>query len=224
MSKRKSKSGAKKGKSKKIRVKDNKSNLSEKQENLQKSAYEYFSEIIPESEAEKNEINSGESTSKASDINSGESISETSDTNTAESTSETSSDNANDCYKEIKAKQQELLNKLNDLSLAIASMALIRDNVNSLRVDTLTELYFTRQVRPLLDALNIIAFSVNNMTTGAVNIQANAFGDRKEIRHVLNLSYRMNDEVDDIIDALGRRLKIFVKQIDNIDKNCPPFD
>ena len=62
------------------------------------------------------------------------------------------------------------------------------------------------------------------MTTAAVNIQTNTFGDRKEIRHALNLSYKMNDEVEDIINALERRLKIFLNQIDKIDKNCPPFD
>ena len=62
------------------------------------------------------------------------------------------------------------------------------------------------------------------MTTGAVNIQTNTFGDRKEIRHALNLSYKMNDEVEDIIKALGRRLKIFIDQIDKTDKNCPPFN
>ena len=46
----------------------------------------------------------------------------------------------------------------------------------------------------------------------------------KEIKEALKLSYKMNGEVDDIINALGRRLTIFLKQIDNIDKNCPPFD
>ena len=155
---------------------------------------------------------------------------ENNDTNTTQSKTETntntteSTNNTNDCCEDIKAKQQELLNKIKNLSEALVAITLTRDNVNSLRVDTLTELYFTRQVRPLLDALNIISFAVNNMTTGAVNIQTNTFGDRKEIRHALNLSYKMNDEVEDIIGALGRRLKIFIDLVDNMDKNCPPFD
>ena len=103
-------------------------------------------------------------------------------------------------------------------------LTLIRDNINTIRVDTLTELYFTRQVRPLLDALNIISFASTNMSATATAFQTNAFGDRKEIKEALKLSYKMNGEVDDIINSLGRRLTIFLKQIDNIDKNCPPFD
>lgn len=48
--------------------------------------------------------------------------------------------------------------------------------------------------------------------------------ETKEIKEALKLSYKMNGEVEDIINSLGRRLTIFLKQIDNIDKNCPPFD
>ena len=50
------------------------------------------------------------------------------------------------------------------------------------------------------------------------------FGDKKEVKNSLRLSYKMNDEVDDIIDTLGRRLTIFLNLINNMDKNCPPFD
>ena len=103
-------------------------------------------------------------------------------------------------------------------------LTLIRDNINTIRIDNLTELYFTRQVRPLLDALNIISFASTNMSATATAFQTNAFGERKEIKEALRLSYKMNGEVEDIINSLGRRLAIFLKQIDNIDKNCPPFD
>ena len=54
--------------------------------------------------------------------------------------------------------------------------------------------------------------------------KTNAFGDRKEIKNALKLSYKMNDEVDDILNALSRRLTIFLNQLNNMDKNCPPFD
>jgi len=220
MGKRNSKGGSKKGKSKKSRGKSNESNSSKRQAN---SHDEYISENISESSVEQNEN---------SDINSDEVILENIDTNTTESTSKTSSDTGsetsttdiNDYCEEIKAKQQELFDKLKNLSEAIAGIALIRDNVNSIRVDTLTELYFTRQVRPLLDALNIISFASYNMSYTATTFQSNAFADNKEIKNSLKLSYRMNDEVDDIINAVGKRLKIFLNLIDNMDKNCPPFD
>ena len=223
VSKRKSKSGSRKGKSKRSKERDNKSNLSQEKENSQKSVDEYIAEKISESSVEKNE-NIDINTLENNYTNTTESKTETSDTNTTESTTETSSDDTNDCCEEINAKQQEILNKIRNLSEALIAITLIRDNVNSLRVDTLTELYFTRQVRPLLDALNIFSFAVANMSTAADNIQTNTFGDRAEIRHALKLSYKMNDEVDVIISALGRRVKIFIDLVDNMDKNCPPFD
>jgi hypothetical protein len=133
------------------------------------------------------------------------------------------SNDINNLCEEIKARQQELLDRLKNLSDSLASLALIRDNYNSIQVDTLTELYFTRQVRPLLDALNIISFASTNMSATATAFQTSAFTDTKEIKNALKLSYKMNDEVDDIINNLGRRLTIFLKLIDNMDRNCPPF-
>lgn len=239
MGKRNSKGSSKKSKAKKCREKNSKVNTSQKEEeNSQKAEQVDLNETtLQDSVDDDSDINIEQarpileeltdilfpSTSKTSS----DTKSQTSDTNTSESTEESNSDSineTNDCYEEIKAKQQELLNNLKNITEALTSITLIRDNVNFIRVDNLTELYFTRQVRPLLDALNIISFAANNMTTAAQNIQINAFGDRKEIRHALSLSYKMNDEVEDIIRALGRRLTIFLKQIDTIDKNCPPFD
>lgn len=144
-----------------------------------------------------------------------------SDTNVTNN--ESTSTDLNDLCEEIKTKQQELFDRLKNVSEAIAALTLIRDNVNSIQVDTLTEVYFTRQVRPLLDALNIISFATTNMSATATAFQTSAFGETKEIKNALKLSYKMNDEVDDIINSLGRRLTIFLKLIDNMDKNCPPF-
>ncbi len=61
------------------------------------------------------------------------------------------------------------------------------------------------------------------MSATATAFQTSAFTDTKEIKNALKLSYKMNDEVDDIINSLGRRLTIFIKLVDNMDKNCPPF-
>jgi hypothetical protein len=153
--------------------------------------------------------------------NDAENGSSTNNTNVTNS-GDTSNDMNNLC-EEIKERQQELLDRLKSLSDALASLALIRDNYNTIQVDTLTELYFTRQVRPLLDALNIISFASTNMSATATAFQTSAFTDTKEIKNALKLSYKMNDEVDDIINSLGRRLTIFLKLIDNMDRNCPPF-
>ena len=235
MGKRNSKGGSKKNKSKKCREKHSKVNTSEKEEkNSQKAEDVDLHETTSQDSVEDDsDIHTEQARPLADDLtniffsSTAKTSSKTSDTNTTESTAESNCDNineTNDCYEEIKAKQQELLNKLNNLGLGLTNITLIRDNINSIRVDTLTELYFIRQVRPLLDALNILSFSISNMTTSAVNIQANAFGDKKEIKHALNLSYKMNDEVEDIINSFERRLKIFLKQIDCMDKNCPPFD
>ena len=169
MSKRKSKDGSKNGKLKKNRAKSDSSNLVKQQEN--------FAETILESNEEQNE-------------NISESTSETSDTNTTnESTSETSFNNTNECYEEIKAKQQELLNKLKNLSDSIGFITLTRDNTDSLRIELLSNIYFTRQVRPLADAVNLIAFASSNMSNIAQNININTFGDKKEIKNAFKLCY-----------------------------------
>ena len=215
MGKRKSSGSSKNSKSKKHKEKSSRENIYEKEEeNSKKVADEVYNEtVIQESEA-----------NDASDLQADASASKTSSNTASETTNNTNTnmDIAN-CCEEIKAKQEELFNRLKNLSDSLVAITLIRDDVNSLRVDTLTELYFTRQVRPLLDALNIIAFSSTNMSSTATAFQLNAFGDAKEIKHALKLSYKMNGEVDDIINTLGRRLTIFLKEINSMDKNCPPF-
>jgi Glu-tRNA(Gln) amidotransferase subunit E-like FAD-binding protein len=215
MGKRKSSGSSKNSKSKKHKEKSSRDNIYKKEEeNSKKVADEVYNEtVIQESEA-----------NDASDLQADASASKTSSDTVSETTNNinTNTDIA-DCCEEIKAKQEELFNRLKNLSESLVAITLIRDDVNSLRVDTLTELYFTRQVRPLLDALNIISFASTNISAAATSIQTSAFGDTKEIKNALKLSYKMNDEVDDIIDALGRRLTIFLKEINNMDKNCPPF-
>jgi cobalamin biosynthesis protein CobT len=218
MGKRNSKGGSKKSKSKKHREQNNKSNVSQKEEkNSQEVKDEDFCETTSQDSVEEDasDIQVDSSTSKTSS----DTGSETSPTDTT-----TSNTDINDCCEEIKAKQQELFDKLKNLSEALTAITLIRDNVNFIRVDTLTELYFTRQVRPLLDALNIISFASYNMSYTATTFQNNAFADQKEIKNSLKLSYKMNGEVDDIINAVGRRLTIFLNIINNMDKNCPPFN
>ena len=216
MGKRNSKGSSKKGKPKKYREKNSKVNTTQKEEKDSQKA---------EDDSDINTEQVRPLADDLSDIFFSSTSKTSSDTDSeANATDTNNTADINDCCEEIKAKQQEMFDKLKNLTEALAALTLIRDNVNSIRVDTLTELYFTRQVRPLLDALNIISFAFSNMTSGAQNIQINTFGDRKEIRHALNLSYKMNNEVEDIINTLGRRLKIFVNQIDKIDKNCPPFD
>lgn len=219
MGHKKSKGASKKSKSKNQRKKNCRENIYEKEEeNSKKIGSEVYSQTISPDNLE---VDASDNTD-ASDIHT--------DANTANIASETTSSDAsnnadtNKYCEEIKAKQQEIFDKIKNLSEALSSITLIRDNVNSIRVDTLTELYFTRQVRPLLDALNIISFASTNMSATATAFQTNAFGDRKEIKEALKLSYKMNGEVDDIINSLGRRLTIFLKQIDNMDKNCPPFN
>lgn len=225
MGNKKSKRSSKKCKSKKSRENNSKKNISQQEKKSQKLEEEYIYETIVQDSAEDTDVDSDihtDSNKKNTPETSTDTQSETETTETTDNTTTTTDEN--DYCEEIKAKQQELLNNLKNITEALTSITSIRDNVNFIRVDNLTEIYFTRQVRPLLDALNIISFAANNMTTAAQNIQINTFGDRKEIRHALSLSYKMNDEVEDIIRALGRRLTIFLKQIDTIDKNCPPFD
>jgi len=220
MGKRKSRGNSKSDKSKKHKEKNSRDNIyAKEEENSKNVADEVYDEtVIKESEA-----------NYASDLQSDASASKTSSDKGSETNSTDTTNNINtntdiaDCCEEIKVKQEELFNRLKNLSESLVAITLIRDDVNSLRVDTLTELYFTRQVRPLLDALNIISFATNNISTTATSIQTSAFGDVKEIKNALKLSYKMNDEIDDIINSLGRRLTIFLKEINNMDKNCPPF-
>lgn len=247
MANRKSKGTHKKHKTKKHEDKKNRQNIYETEEgNIKKTGQEVYGEAIIGEGLETNTSNIhtdenltqnvsdanvqtnptaaaiDSSTNTTEKDNNGTNGNSASNTNAA--TNESTGDDLNNLCEEIKAKQQELLNSLKNLSEALAAITLIRDNVNSLTVDNLTEVYFTRQVRPLLDALNIISFATTNMSATATAFQTSAFGETKEIKNALKLSYKMNDEVDDIINSLGRRLTIFLKLIDNMDKNCPPFN
>lgn len=246
MSSRKSNGSHKKHKSKKQRDKKCRQNIyGTEEENVKKTGQEIYGENIfegslginagdmdgknnsnetlsdGENKINSNQVNADSTQNTNVNTNNAENDDSANDTNVANNDS--TSNDLNDLCEEIKAKQQELLNRLKNLSEALAAIALIRDNVNSIQVDTLTEVYFTRQVRPLLDALNIISFASTNMSATATAFQTSAFTDTKEIKNALKLSYKMNDEVDDIINSLGRRLAIFLKLVDNMDKNCPPF-
>lgn len=237
MAHRKSKGSHKKHKSNKHKERKNIENIDTiVEENAKKVGEEVYGETIIKDSLEANvsDIHTDESTAEASSDTGSETTptdgnndtnvnNNASDDNINTDNSNTSAD-FNDFCEDIKAKQQEIFSKLKNLGEALEDITLIRNDVNSLRVDTLTEVYFTRQVRPLLDALNIISFSSTNISATAIAFQANAFSDTKEIKNALKLSYRMNDEVDDIIHSLDRRLAIFLKLIDNMDKNCPPFD
>lgn len=237
MSHRKSNRKQKKNKSKNHKETKSRQNIYEtEEEKVKKTDQEVYGENIFQGSLGLNADdtssmnNSNETSSDAGnktnseqiDANSGQKTNNAENDNSSAS-GDTLSNNLDDLCEEIKAKQQELLDRLKNLSDSLASLALIRDNYNSIQVDTLTELYFTRQVRPLLDALNIISFASTNMSSTATAFQTSAFTDTKEIKNALKLSYKMNDEVDDIINSLGRRLTIFLKLVDNMDKNCPPF-
>ncbi len=228
MAHRKSKGSHKKHKSKKHREKKNIDNIyTIEEENVKKIGAEVYGEAIMQDSLEANvsDIHTDENATQASSDTGAQTnpSDSTNNTNINNDGGNTNADLDNFC-EEIKEKQQELFDKLKTLSEELTMLTLIRDNINTIRIDNLTELYFTRQVRPLLDALNIISFASTNMSATATAFQTNAFGERKEIKEALRLSYKMNGEVEDIINSLGRRLAIFLKQIDNIDKNCPPFD
>ncbi|MFT8349507.1 hypothetical protein [Clostridium saccharoperbutylacetonicum] len=226
MGKRHSKRGSKKGKSKKNRAKNNESNLS-KEQNKQKDSYDEIAEIFFGTKQEQNSNANTKNISEGSVKNTSEDAPNKNETDAKDTTtniSDATSADVNQCYEEIKAKQQELLNNLKNLNDAISSITLTRDNIASLRVEVLSNIYFTREVRPLIDAVNLIAFAASNMSTVAQNININTFGDRKEIKNAFKLCYKMNGEVEDLLGALTRRIKLYVSEIDSMDRNCPPFN
>ncbi|WP_459478650.1 hypothetical protein [Clostridium saccharoperbutylacetonicum] len=226
MGKRHSKRGSKKGKSKKNRAKNNESNLS-KEQSKQKDSYDEIAEIFFGTKQEQNSNANTKNISEGSAENTSEDATNKNETDAKDTTtniSDATSSDVNQCYEEIKAKQQELLNNLKNLNDAISSITLTRDNIASLRVEVLSNIYFTREVRPLIDAVNLIAFAASNMSTVAQNININTFGDRKEIKNAFKLCYKMNGEVEDLLGALTRRIKLYVSEIDSMDRNCPPFN
>lgn len=242
MGKKGSKGKAKKSKSKKDRAKNIESNVA-KEQKKQKTSYEELEEIFLGSNPDENinsninknqqqDTNNNSDNSLNSNTNSYENISQESGAKTAnnisqsvddESKAKTASSDNGECYDDIKARQQELLNNLKNLSDSIANMTLIRDNAASLEVEILSNIYFTRQIRPLIDAVNLISFASANISTVAQNITINPFGEKKEIKDALKISYTMNDEIEVLINTLTRRLRFYVNQLNNMDKNCPPF-
>lgn len=130
---------------------------------------------------------------------------------------------ATDEITQLKEKQNIILEQLKNLSDAIYQISSTQTNVASIRIEQVSEVYFTRQVRPILDALYFISISSLNIAGVAQVIQNNTFGERKELRKSLELVYSMNDEIDEIIDSLSRRLKIYLHRLKEMDKCCPPF-
>lgn len=239
MGRKNSRRNSKKGKSKKDRAKNNESNVS-KEQKQQKTSYDEIAEIFLGSNPEENmddnsgkkqeqdinnnlnsNTNSYENTSQESDAKAAENVSQSDD---VKDTAKTTSADNSQCYDDVKAKQQELLNNLKNLNDSLVNITLVRDNIASLRVEILSNIYFARQLRPLIDAVNLISFASANISTVAQNISINPFGEKREIKNALKISYTMNDEIDILLDTLTRRLKLYVAQLNTMDKNCPPFD
>lgn len=183
MAHRKSKGSHKKHKSKKQRERKNTDNIyTIEEENVKKAGEEVYGEAIMQDSLEANvsDIHTDENATQASSDTGAETnpSDSTNNTNINNDSSNINADLDNFC-EEIKEKQQELFDKLKTLSEELTMLTLIRDNINTIRIDNLTELYFTRQVRPLLDALNIISFASTNMSNTATAFQTNAFGDKR---------------------------------------------
>ncbi len=226
MARRRSKRGTKKSNSKKNNSNNNRANSNEanffhEQEGKQKTSFDEIAEIFLGSNVEQKESGAKSTESKAKASTAENNTSQASGNN--EDQSKDNSYDSDKAYEEMKAKQQELLNNLKNLSEAVASMTLIRDNIASLRIEVLSNIYFTREVRPLIDAVNLIAFASSNMSIVAQNLNINASGDRKEVKDAFKLCYKMNDEIADMLGVLTRRIKLYVAQLNNMDRNCPPF-
>lgn len=144
-------------------------------------------------------------------------------TENPEETGETGDKTNTDQINQLKAEQNKILEQLKNLSDAIYQISSTQTNVASIRIEQVSEVYFTRQVRPLLDSLYFISISSLNIAGVAQALQANTFGDRKELRNALELVYSMNHEIDEILDSLSRRMKIYLQRLKEMDKNCPPF-
>jgi len=124
---------------------------------------------------------------------------------------------------ELRDIQNRVLDQLNRMSEAIAAISTAQTNVASIRIEQISLTYFTREVRPLLDALYFISISSLNIAGVAQALQSNTFGERKELRESLELVYTMNHELGQILESLNRRMKIYIHQLKKMDKNCPPF-
>lgn len=243
MGKKNSKRKSKKNKSNKSRAKNIESNLSKEQKQL-KTSYDEIAEIFwgnnPDTNINNNfdknqqqginydsdnnlnsSANSYENMSQENESKANDNISQSG--NAENSEKKTTSVDDNQCYEDIKAKQQEIINNVRNLNDTIANMTLLRDNIASLNIELLSNIYFTRQVRPLIDAVNLISFASANISTVAQNITINPFGEKKEIKNALKISYTMNDEIDSLLNTLTRRLNLYIEQLNNMDKNCPPF-
>ncbi|WP_026888378.1 hypothetical protein [Clostridium beijerinckii] len=130
---------------------------------------------------------------------------------------------SSDLNDELKDMQNQVLEQLSNMSAAIAQISTAQTNVASIRIEQISLTYFTREVRPLLDALYFISISSLNIAGVAQAIQNNTFGERKELRESLELVYAMNHELSHILESLSRRMRIYIHQIKKMDKDCPPF-
>lgn len=152
-------------------------------------------------------------------LNQGDASNASEDTEETEDAGDTAANEIN----QLKEKQNIILEQLKNLSDAIYQISSTQTNVASIRIEQVSEVYFTRQVRPLLDALYFVSISSLNIAGVAQALQNNTFGERKELRNSLELVYSMNHEIDEILDSLSRRMKIYLQRLKEMDKSCPPF-
>lgn len=156
-------------------------------------------------------------------INQGEAANISEDPEAAGNAEDAADATVNEEISQLREKQNVILEQLKNLSDAIFQISSTQTNVASIRIEQVSEVYFTRQVRPLLDALYFISISSLNIAGVAQALQNNTFGERKELRNSLELVYSMNHEIDEVLDSLSRRMKIYLARLREMDKNCPPF-
>ncbi|MEQ8153895.1 MAG: hypothetical protein ABRQ25_03230 [Clostridiaceae bacterium] len=103
------------------------------------------------------------------------------------------------------ASRDTLQTDLANLAATLKSISDIRETLISLELSEVDKVYFDRSVRPLLDYINLLAFSTISLANAGATFQGSFLGRKKEIEQALDLSYDINKQLRCIFEVLKER-------------------
>lgn len=109
------------------------------------------------------------------------------------------------------SEAEQLLAKLN---ADVLELDTIKAGLSSFNINQDEKFFYERKVKPLVDMIYFMAFASNSIATSADNMQKNTYGKKREIRHALELSHDMNNEIECLFKTLRKRAEIFRKGIE----------
>lgn len=102
-------------------------------------------------------------------------------------------------------------NDIELLASKVASINILRFELDRLSLDFKARAYFENDIRPLTDTLTVLSLASYNFSTAANNMAGTNFGHSSKIKDALELVEELNEISEDVIEVLKCKVHNMLK-------------